>query len=330
MSISCAGTHFRRRQCAVRAAAPTTPNDAFISNAVDVVSGTPTIGQLREEAMSRLSAASMPTRADESFRFTNISKLLENRLLAPSAAPVSSTAPDCSLRCSENTEIVIRNGGMDSNASNLDGLPEEMFVGSLSDAPAQAKSALGRLAAQRGGVFTWLNSASATDVQVCYVPAGVECPTPLHVVVFSTTASESGHAVMYSPRLLIVAEEGAKVEVIEEFAGQQMGNGNYFVNSVTEVHIAAKASVSHRLVETEAEGTFHVKSTFVQQAEGSSYELVEARLGGQLSRCVSNTTAVLQGLPELAQALQGSRQDLLFMHCSCSTEQWGRMPEASV
>lgn len=280
-----------------RAAAPAAPKDEFISSAVELVSGAPTVEQLRKDALSQLSVASMPTREDESFRFTNISSLLENRLLAPAAAPALSTAVDCSLKCSENTRVVIVNGTVDSDASSLVGLPDGMYVGSLSSAPAEAQSALGRLSSQRGGVFTWMNSATAADVQVCYVPAGVECPTPLHVAVVSTTASEPGHAVMYSPRLLIIAEEGAKLELIEEFAGQQVGEGHYFVNAVTEVHLAEKASISHRVVETEAEGTFHIKGTFVQQEESSQYELVEARLGGQLTRQAFRTiTAAVQGL----------------------------------
>ena len=279
----------RRRECARRAAAAPT-KDAFIANALELVPLTVApIEKLKgeqQQAVDQLSTAQMPTRADESFRFTNLSTLLENRLQPPSAVPNVHTLASIPQISGDAARLVFSNGQADLEASSLQALPDSMYVGSLSGAPADAQAALGRISSQQGGVFTWLNAATAADVQVCYLPAGVQCPVPLHIVSVSASASEAGHAVMYSPRLLVVAEENAKVEVVEEFVGQA-GEGKYFMNSVSEMVLDQNASVAHRLVQTEADGAFHIKSTFVQQEQSSSYELVEARLGGQLSRCVS-------------------------------------------
>jgi Fe-S cluster assembly protein SufD len=275
----------RRRECRSRAAAAI--HDPFIANALDLVPLTVApIEKLKvqqQQAVDQLSAAQMPTRADESFRFTSFSKLLENRLQPPSAVPSASVPASYPQVSEDAAQFVLVNGHVDTEASSLHCLPDAMYVGSLARAPAEAQAALGRLSSQRGGVFTWMNAATAADVQVCYLPAGVECAVPLHVLSFSSSASEAGHAVMYSPRLLIVAEEHAKVEVIEEFVGQP-GEGKYFMNSVTEMVLAPHATISHRLVQTEADDAFHVNNTFVQQDRDSTYELVEVSLGAQLSR----------------------------------------------
>lgn len=288
-SCSRRGAQSRRRECTSRAAAAIT-KDAFIANVLELVPlSVPPIEKLKGEqqrAVDQLATAHMPTRADESFRFTNLSNLLKNRLQPPSAVPSAST-PASYPQITDAARIVFSNGQVDAEASILQALPDGMYVGSVSSAPAEAQAHLGRLSSKLGGVFTWLNAATAADVQVCYLPAGVECVVPLHIISASSAASEAGHAVMYSPRLLIVADEGAKVEVIEEFVGQP-GEGNYFMNSVTEIVLGKNASVAHRMVQTEAEGAFHIKNTFVQQEESSSYELVEARLGGQLSRYVAS------------------------------------------
>lgn len=307
------GAILRRRECAGRAAAVPS-KDAFIANALELVPLTVApIEKLKGEqqnAVDQLSTAQMPTRADESFRFTNLSKLLENRLQPPSAVSDTSAPASIPQLTDDAARLVFANGQVDPEASCLEALPDSMYVGSLSGAPAEAQVALGRLSSERGGVFTWMNAATAADVQVCYLPAGVECTVPLHVVFASSSASEAGHAVMYSPRLLIVAEKDAKVEVVEEFVGEA-GEGNYFMNSVTEIVLDQNASVAHRLVQTEAEGAFHIKSTFVQQEQSSSYELVEARLGGQLSRHVPPT--LLQ--PSTVHQHDASASAILNMEC---------------
>lgn len=282
----------RRSKCTPRAAAATpTTKDAFIANALELVpqSDVPSekLKTVQQVAVDRLSTAQMPTRADESFRFFNLSKLLENRLQRPSDTPSTIAASEHPQVSEDAAQIVFVNGQMNAEASSVSGLPDSMYVGSLQNAPEQAQATLGGLSSQRGGVFTWLNSATSSDVQVLYVPAGVECTVPVHIVSVSTPASEEGTAVMYSPRMLVVAEEGARVEIIEEFTGREEGSGAYFMNSITEVAVAKNAAVSHRMVQNEANGAFHIKNTFVQQEESSSYELVEVSLGGKLARCFS-------------------------------------------
>lgn len=69
-------------------------------------------------------------------------------------------------------------------------------------------------------------------------------------------------------------------------ADQQVAlQGQYLLNAVTEVDVQRSGTASFSFVETDAPGSYHMKSTFVNQAEKSSFSLAEIRLGGTLSRC---------------------------------------------
>lgn len=256
--------------------------DAFISAVLEA--GTEEATILRDNALVELSSARMPTRNDESYRFTNITSLLENQVQAASGGV---PAVGCTLSSAEASNVRVVNGKVDAEASNFSGIPEGMFVGTVADAPESARKMLGSLSESSPGVFALLNAATASDVLVVHVPAGVECTVPLHVLIISSSATANGCVAMSSPRLLVVAEEGAKVEVVEEHVGQQDGQGHYFSNSVAEFVLDQKANVTHCFVETDVDGAFNVKSTFVKQEQSSSYKLVEARLGGKLTRCES-------------------------------------------
>jgi Fe-S cluster assembly protein SufD len=169
--------------------------------------------------------------------------------------------------------------------SDLGSLPDGVFVGELSGAPEAVQQKLGSQAAERGGVFVQMNSVTSRSPLVVHSTEGVVCQVPIHIVYVSSGAAETGSAVVSSARALVHAEASSQIEVVQEFVAIQHGGGRYFVNAVLEVSVAADAYVQHRLVETDDAGAFSVHSTLVQQEEGSSYHLVEARLGGSLTRC---------------------------------------------
>jgi Fe-S cluster assembly scaffold protein SufB len=132
-----------------------------------------------------------------------------------------------------------------------------------------------------------VNGAMATDALVVAVPAGVRLEQPLHVVnVCSEAAAGGGEAVLRAsaPRLLVALGAGADAEVVEEFVSAAAGAGRHAVFAVAEVVLEPGASLRHGYVQREAPGSVHFKATLVDQAEGSSYSLVEARVGGALSR----------------------------------------------
>lgn len=146
----------------------------------------------------------------------------------------------------------------------------------------------GELSNSRGGPFAVLNGALADEVLVVAVPPRLRIGRPLYVVnVATATASSEGEARTLSasaPRLLLSLAKGAELEVVEEYVSADASSGQHAVFAVAEVLLEACASLKHGYVEREASGSVHFKATLVDQAEGSSYSLVEARVGGGLTR----------------------------------------------
>lgn len=145
----------------------------------------------------------------------------------------------------------------------------------------------GALSNARGGPFAVVNGAMAQDVLVVAVPPRARIERPLYVVNVSTAAAAAGGEQVLSasaPRLLIHLGKGAEAEVVEEYVSADEGAAGHAVFAVAEVVLDACASLRHGYVQREAPGSVHFKATLVDQGESSGYSLVEARVGGGLSR----------------------------------------------
>lgn len=149
--------------------------------------------------------------------------------------------------------------------------------------PTCGRPTQGYLSNARGGPFAVLNGVLAADAVVVVLPDGARLPRPLHIVHVATGSGAGQGALSASaPRLLVALGRGAEAEVVEEFVSA--GAGATAVFAVAEVLLGPGASLKHGYVQREAAGSVHLKSTLVDQAEGSSYNLVEARVGGGLAR----------------------------------------------
>ncbi|CAI7927011.1 unnamed protein product [Closterium sp. NIES-54] len=255
------------------------------------------LGQLRNASAESARVLRWPGRKDEEFRFTDLKSLramldkaLEKGATTGSESQVVSAdaLAEYTLEEAKNSRLVVLDGAIRPELSDLTGIPAQMTVKLLSELNAEEVERfvapnLGRSSAQ-ADLFAALNGASAADVLVIAVPANVKLPNhPVHIVYASSSASPAPA----SPRLLVVAEAGAEVEVVEEFVGgvsAGVGKGEW-VNAVAEIVIGAEGSVSHAVIQNQpAKDCFNIKRTFVAQEESSRYSLVEAQLGAALSR----------------------------------------------
>ena len=240
----------------------------------------------------------MPTTKNEEYKYTDLSFILENTMIGPSPTTptdVDAAAAGHPLKQSSAATVVVVDGIVHSiTLGNDNELPKNAFVGRLVDAPSDVVAAtLGTQSRSRGGPFATLNGALARDAVVVYVPAHATITKPVHILYLSSSnpTATSGAKVMTvsAPRALIVLEEGAAAEVIEEYSSMKNGSGSggenkYLVAAVTEIELDDRAALKHSYVELEAPNAAHFKSTLVNQGQESVYGLTEARLGGALTR----------------------------------------------
>lgn len=164
-----------------------------------------------------------------------------------------------------------------------------------------------RLLETSDAAFDALNTAFVRDGVVLRVPSGVRVAQPIRVTFVSTGLVD--HQVIH-PRLLVVAESGSAVEVIETHVGR--GSGVYWSNAVCELFVEEGASVRHVTDTREGDRAIVVGALRVDQAAKSRVDAVRLVLGGGLVR--NDVTADLNGQgAELALAglfLGSERQHL--------------------
>ena len=105
--------------------------------------------------------------------------------------------------------------------------------------PDSLASVLGSLQPDDEDRYTALNRAFWSVGLLCYVPAGLVIDEPLSVVHW-VDAEVTG----YLPRILVVAEAGARVHVVETYLGSTDDTHRVLVSSVVEVLAREGASVT--------------------------------------------------------------------------------------
>lgn len=238
---------------------------------------------LREQAASWVSRLTIPTKKDEEWRFTNISELLDLDIASPESITdtinvvreIIDILPEA-----ENTRLVFINGEYSKECSNLTGLPEGIYVGSLTNLPeAYCKYFRPFLGTQPGKeeAFTSLNTASIGDVAIIWAAPNTVVEKPIHLL-FLSVAGDS--VTISQPRGWFVAEKNCKFTIVEEYSGAS----SYFTNAVTEVWLGENAQINHTRLQKESNTAYHIGKTAVTQKRDSRYTITEINLGAKLSR----------------------------------------------
>jgi Fe-S cluster assembly protein SufD len=243
--------------------------------------------ELRAEAVERVGALKLPTSRDEAWRFTGIAALARQSF-RPAAAPPALDAADVERFQIDEAAIrlVFVDGVHAPELSSVDaevGAPaaSAIVVGTLATAlsarAAVVKTYLGRHVGFRDRLFAALNTAFLQDAAVVLVPRDTQVAAPLHLLFVATQPGVASH-----PRILVVAEAGSTVTVIEDHVA--LHGGSYFTNSVAEVAVDAGATVEHVRIQRDSDLAFHVASCAVSLARASRYRSVNVALGARLSR----------------------------------------------
>ena len=236
---------------------------------------------LRADAVERVGVLKVPTQRDEAWRFTDISTLARQSF-HPLQTPTSLQPADMArFHIDEAATRIVFVDGVHAPQFSCTA-PGGGFV--VSNLPAVAATNaqalalhLGRHAPCHDDLFAALNTAFLHDAAVISVSPETSVLTPLHVLFISTQPGVSSH-----PRILLVAEAGSAVTLIEDYVA--LHEGAYFTNSVTEIAVGQNAKVEHVRVQRESAQAFHIASCAVSLAQASSYHGVSVALGAKLSR----------------------------------------------
>jgi Fe-S cluster assembly protein SufD len=266
------------------------------------------LGEMRDRAAQVLDAAGLPTRKHEAWRFTSL-RGVTDRMFARAFAGRAPRPDDHALLAwirermgQDGTwQVVVINGQphLDTGATGAmpAGVRAEILAqlpepggGDTAGAPGlDFQTHLGTLA--RVEHFSALNLALFDQVLALRVDPGASPDRPIHIVYCGVPADQATAAY---PRVLIMAEPGSRVSLVESFvtaygrpAGKPPGRhegGAHLTCAVTEIAIGEGARVDHVRAHHGAAGAYVLGTLAVRQAQGSGYHSHVVSLGGALCR----------------------------------------------
>ncbi len=229
---------------------------------------------LREAAELRLAGRELPTTTEEDWKYTDL-----KALAGISFGPAPKATVDISAHLLPEmvgTRQVFVNGRHAPHASCTAALPAGVRFLPLATA-SEACHGLGTLGQDAPkSLFEDLNSARFQDGAVLLVPKNMKVALPLHLL-FITKADTP---VAVFPRLLVILERGAELELVEE----HLGEGTYLSCPVVEIRVAEGAILRHERVQREDLEAFHLGTLWAEVAKGGQYHSRTLSFGARLSR----------------------------------------------
>ena len=246
----------------------------------------------RQRGFAAFAAHGFPTTAEEEWRFTSVAAIAATQFVpvvsGAGAAPVDIRP----WAIAGGIQLVFVNGRFAPALSTMGQLPRGVQVGSLADAfstdpSLEIREFSGESVGARDA-FASLNTAFLTDGAYIAVARGVTLEQTVHIL---SLAAPGRDPLLVIPRHLIVAGEGARLNVLETYAG--LGAGGFLTDAVTEIRVGSGAVVEHDTLQVEGPAAYHVGTTHVTLGAGSSFTSNAITLGGALVR--NNVSALFTG-----------------------------------
>jgi len=244
---------------------------------------------LRERAAETLTAAGLPSRRVEAWRYTDLTPVLRaefREALTAVDEAVELPAPRADRRA------VFVDGRFRADLSSLDGLD----ASALAEVVGDVADRLNTVASASQPLVT-LNTLLFEDGLVLDVPAGAEAGRLELLSVVSGDTAATVH-----PRHLIRLARGARLVLVETALSPE--GARHLHNPVFEIEVAEDAVITHVRVQREAASAYHLAHLAVRVAEGGTYDGFVLNAGGRISR--SETHLALLG-PKATAHLNGAQ-----------------------
>ncbi len=233
-------------------------------------------------ALDKVSSLDLPTKRDEAWRYAphnSLANLTFGQGSMPSAVPGDVDAQIPELDC---PRIVLVNGVIDAERSDLSAVPAGVSFVGLSDVPAANAALLDQSYETDEDAFSIINRAYGAGgalIQVDGQPTVNGQPAVLHIVDVLVPGAEQNAS---TSRVVIDVAAGSSVTVVET----RIGSGDAFggSNVRTEITIGADATVEHIILQDLPSTQLHVGRVDVVQAAGSTLNARLFNLGADYGR----------------------------------------------
>ncbi len=246
-------------------------------------SGPQWLMNLRQSGAEQFRAHGLPTRKDEAWKYTGLGVLeqADVQLALVSGTESAGTGFPAPL-----VETGVQVKMLDGRLLEQNGeLPEGLTVLALTDALDGDIDGLQSLLESLTGTrlkpgsthgFSALNTATLDAGVVVHVAAGIDAGR----VLLNWASLSSAEPRLFNSRVCVILEQGAKLELLEQFENQNANTSNV----VFQIELNTGAKLQHIRFQQESDTAVLITRTEVSQQGDSDYNYYGFDLGGRLVR----------------------------------------------
>jgi len=246
----------------------------------------PYINSFREAAIGEVSRLGLPTKANETYRYTNLDTFFSHDYKSYFMPVESDFIKAEEFRCDvtdlDAHGIVLLNGFYPTIRDKLRQLPEGIWIGSLNEAARKFRNKIekhyGRYVNGNSDGLVHLNTAMASDGVFIYVPEGAVLKKPVQII----NLVESGEDIFNQHRNLIIVEKNAEITLI--ICDHTLSPQKFLTNGVTEIYVGENAHFDIIRVQNEHNNAAKITHTFIHQERNSNASSNNITLHGGLVR----------------------------------------------
>jgi len=281
-------------------------SDLYLENIRKITDiSTPFLNSFREEAMQKFRSLGIPTRKNESYKYTNLDIFFNhdyrNYFIPVPADFTKAEEFRCDIKDLDTHGLVLLNGFYPTLNDKLKQLPSGVWIGSLNEAarkfPDLVEKHYGKYASGETDGLVHLNTAMASDGVFIYVPKGVVLNKPVQVVdlLYSDEDMFNQH------RNLIILEPNTEITII--ICDHTLSPQKFLTNAVTEVFVGENAHFDIIRVQNEHNNACKITHTFIHQERNSKASSNNITLHGGLIRNSTHHLLAGEGAESLSFGL---------------------------
>jgi Fe-S cluster assembly protein SufD len=237
---------------------------------------------LRKIGNNLLKITKLPSKKDESWRFTKLDKLFKMNFSA-NTSRMELEIPRQNLFENSFARCVFMNGNFVEELSYKNEKNDSFFLGKFSDLDYKKKKKIIEISGKgesgiNGGFFSILNMAGLNEIAVLYVPENMEISGPIQII-FAQSNSEE---ICINQKLIILCEKNSKAEIFQQHLGSK--DSKFFDNSATNILVEEKSKINYFLINQIPEKSSCFNSIHADLKKQSDFKIFSFSMGGFLSR----------------------------------------------
>ena len=246
----------------------------------------------RQKNLGQLAQVTIPTVKDEEWKYSSLAEVVNRRFHIATHHKLIEDKQFDSYRDKGDINIVLVNGVLWGDLSDLKHLPPGLSISSLNESLAhhntEIQDTISKLTPNDTKAFLWMNQALFLEGVAIQVAKNAVIEPLVHII--HVTSDIVPDTIVF-PKSFISIGESAQVNILESHIGFEPVP--YFSNAVTDMRIAANAVVGYCKVQAEAHQAVHIGTTRIWQEKGSSLDSFSFNHGGHLTR--NNLSILIKG-----------------------------------